>query len=62
MQALYTFVNIPQLTICTVEGTIFHAAFLYSIYHQRAGKTSLFHMRGVNVTHFNTCSTFKGLC
>ena len=32
------------------------AAFLYSIYHQRAGKTSLFHMRGVDFTHFNTCT------
>ena len=35
------------------------AAFLYSIYHQRAGKTSLLHMRGVDFTHFNTCCTFK---
>ena len=30
-------------------------AFLYSIYHQRAGKTSLFPMRGVDFTHFNIC-------
>ena len=29
--------------------------FLYSIYHQRAGKTSLFHMRGVDFTYFKTC-------
>ena len=28
-------------------------AFLYSIYHQRAGKTSLFHMTGVDFTHYN---------
>ena len=34
-------------------------AFLYSIYHQRAGETSLFHRRGVDFTHFNTCCTFK---
>ena len=33
------------------------AAFLYSIYHQRAGKPSLFHMRGVDFMHFNTCCT-----
>ena len=26
------------------------ATFLYSIYHQRAGKTNLFHMRGVDFT------------
>ena len=31
------------------------AAFLYSMYHQRTGETSLFHMRGVDFTHFNTC-------
>ena len=30
------------------------AALLYSIYH-RAGKTSLFNMRGVDFTHCNTC-------
>ena len=30
-------------------------AFLYSIYHQRAGKTSLLHMRGGDFTPFNTC-------
>ena len=30
-------------------------AFLYSMYHQGAGKTSVFHMRGVDFTHFNTC-------
>ena len=35
---------------------------LYSIYHQCAGKTSLFYMRGVDFTHFNTCCTFKLLC
>ena len=35
------------------------AAFLYSIYHQRAGKTNLFHMRGVDFIHFNTCCTFN---
>ena len=35
------------------------ATFLYSIYHQRAGKTSLFHVRGIDFTHFNTCCTFK---
>ena len=35
------------------------AAFLYSIDHQRAGKTSLFHMRGGDFSHFNTCYTFK---
>ena len=37
------------------------AAFLYSPYHQRAGKSqaSLFHMRGVDFTHFDTCCTFN---
>ena len=35
------------------------SSFLYSIYHQRAGKTSLFHMRGVDFTHFNTYCTFN---
>ena len=30
------------------------ATFLYSIYHQRAGKTNLFHMRGVDFMHFIT--------
>ena len=34
---------------------------MYSIYHQRAGRTSLFHMRGVDFTHFNTCCTFNCL-
>ena len=29
-----------------------------SIYHQRAGKTSLLHLRGVDFMHFNTCCTF----
>ena len=33
--------------------------FLYSIYQQRAGQTNLFHIRGVDFTHFNTCCTFK---
>ena len=33
------------------------SSFLYSIHHQRAGKT--IHMRGVDYTHFNTCCTFK---
>ena len=33
-------------------------SFLYSIYHQRTGKTSLFHMRGVDFTHFKTGCTF----
>ena len=48
-----------------VEGIIFQAfenykqLFLYSMYPQRAGKTSLFHMRAVDSTHFNTCCTFK---
>ena len=35
------------------------AAFLYSIYHPRAGKTSLCHMRGVDLAHFSTCCTFN---
>ena len=35
------------------------AAFLYLIYHQRSGKTSLFLMRGVDFTHFNTSCTLK---
>ena len=35
------------------------AAFLYSIYHQRVCKTSLFHMSGVDFMHCNTCCTFK---
>ena len=35
------------------------AVFSHSYYYQRAGKTSLFHMRGVDFTHVNTCCTFK---
>ena len=36
------------------------AAFcIQLLFHQRAGKTSLFHMRGGGVTHFNTCCTFN---
>ena len=37
------------------------SVFLYLIYHQRAGKTSLFHMRGVDFKHFNTCCTFNSI-
>ena len=33
--------------------------FLYSMYHQGAGKISLFHMRGIAFKHFNTCCTFN---
>ena len=29
-------------------------SFLYSIYHKQVGKTSVFHMRGVDFKHFNT--------
>ena len=36
------------------------ATFLYSIYHQRAGKTNLFHMRGGRFHAGNTLGTFKG--
>ena len=35
------------------------ATFLYSIYHQRAGKTNLFHMRGGRFHAGNTLCTFK---
>ena len=35
------------------------ATFLYSIYHQRAGKTNLFHMRGGRFHAFNTWCTFN---
>ena len=35
------------------------ATFLYSIYHQRAGKTNLFHMRGGRLHAGNTLGTFK---
>ena len=35
------------------------ATFLHSIYHQRAGKTNLFHMRGGRFHAFNTLCTFK---
>ena len=35
------------------------AAFLYSIYHQRAGTPNLFHMRGGQFHAFNTRCTFK---
>ena len=31
--------------------------FFVFIFHQRAGNTSLFHMRGVDFTHFNICCT-----
>ena len=37
------------------------AMFLYSIYHQRAGKTNLFHMRGGRFHAGNTLCTFKGI-
>ena len=33
--------------------------FLHSIYHQRAGKTNLFHMRGGRLYAGNTLCTFK---
>ena len=42
--------NIPKLL----------AAFLFLVYHQRARKTSLCHMRGVDYTNCNTCCTFTG--
>ena len=35
------------------------SSFLYSMYHQQAGKTSLFHMREAHFAHFNTCGAFK---
>ena len=35
------------------------AKFLYSIYHQRADKTNLFHMRGGRFHAFNTWCSFK---
>ena len=47
-----TKLGFPSLYSPNVEGTVFQtfyllqATFLYSIYHQRAGKTNLFHMRG----------------
>ena len=31
---------------------VLQATFLYSIYHQRAGKTNLFHMRGGSISCF----------
>ena len=37
------------------------ATFLYSIYHQRAGKTNLFHMRGGRFHAGNTLYTFKAV-
>ena len=39
------------------------STFLYSIYPQRAGKTSLFHMRAADITCFNAlpCFIFKNL-
>ena len=37
------------------------ATFLYSIYHQRVGKTNLFHMRGCRFHVFNTWCTFNTL-
>ena len=33
--------------------------FLHSIYHQRAGETNLFHMRGGRLHAFNTWCTIK---
>ena len=36
-----------------------NATFLYSIYHQRAGKTNLFHMRGGRFHAGNTLCTSK---
>ena len=36
-----------------------HSTFLYSIYHQRAGKTNLFHTRGGLFHAGNTLCTFK---
>ena len=41
---------------------LLQVAILDPIYHQRAGKTSLFHMREVDFTHINTCCTFKEYC
>ena len=35
------------------------ATFLYSIYHQRAGKTNLFHMRGGRFHAGSMLCTFK---
>ena len=35
------------------------ATFLYSIYHQRAGKTNLFHMKGVRFHAGNTLCTIN---
>ena len=45
-----------------VEGTVssilkLQATFLYSIYHQRAGKTNLFHMKGGRFQAGNTLYT-----
>ena len=37
------------------------AMFLYSIYHERAGKTNLFHMRGGRFHAGNTLCTFNDL-
>ena len=48
-----------NLYIHVKQQIFLKAAFLYSIYHQRAGETRLFHMRGFDFTHFNTCFTFK---
>ena len=82
MQALQTFVNIPQCLMSPHERTNderthvnnlrcrrhdlsiilkLQADFLYSIYPERAGKTSLFYMRGVDFMHFNTCEVEHAL-
>ena len=49
-----------------MEGTVFQtfklqATFLYSIYHQRAGKTNLFHMKGGRFHAGNTLCTFNSI-
>ena len=41
------------------KTTSITSGFFSSIYHQRAGKTSFFYMRGVDFTPFNACCTFK---
>ena len=62
MRVLQTFFNISNLHYRRHDLSNIlklQAAFLYSIYHHRLGKTSLSHMRRVDFMYFITCCTFK---
>ena len=49
--------KVRSLKDSKTTGSVF---VLYSIYHQRAGKTSHFHMRGGDFTHFQIYFHMRG--